>query len=130
MCNNIICEDTFSIIYVPDQYKIKKISDKAVDDLLVALKFVPDWFFTSKMIKKLFTDLCADENILYFNENSSNVIFGCNEMGILSINLNNINLDDNNYEEDDPDTIVLIRLLAWHIKCEKRKELKKRLVKN
>ena len=125
MCNSILCEDHFSIIYVPDQYKIKKISDKAVDDLLVALKFVPDWFVTSKMIKKLFTDLCADENILYFNENSSNVIFGCNEMGILSINLNNINLDDNNYEEDDPDTIVFIRLLAWHIKFEKRKELKK-----
>ena len=83
MCNSILCEDHFSIIYVPDQYKIKKISDKAVDDLLVALKFVPDWFVTSKMIKKLFTDLCADENILYFNENSSNVIFGCNEMGIL-----------------------------------------------
>ena len=33
-------------------------------------------------------------------------------MGILSVNLNNINLDDTNYEEDDPDTIILIRLLA------------------
>ena len=41
-------------------------------------------------------------------------------MGILSVNLNNINLDDANYEEDDPDTIILIRLLAWHIKFEKR----------
>ena len=68
MCNSILCEDHFSIIYVPDQYKIKKISDKAVDDLLVALKFVRDWFVTSKMIKKFFTDLCPDENILYFNE--------------------------------------------------------------
>ena len=31
-------------------------------------------------------------------------------MGILSVNLNNINLDDTNYEEDDPDTIILVRL--------------------
>ena len=68
MCNSILCEDHFSIIYVPDQYKIKKISNKAVDDLLVALEFVPNWFVTSKMIKKLFTDLCTDESILYFNE--------------------------------------------------------------
>ena len=83
MCNSIICEDSFSTRYVPDQYKIQKMSDKAVDDFLVALKLVPDWCVTIKMIKKLFTDLCADENILYFNENSSNVIFGCNEMGIL-----------------------------------------------
>ena len=47
-------------------------------------------------------------------------------MGILNIDLNNINLY-NNFDEDDPDTIILIRLLAWHIKFEKRKELKKEL---
>ena len=38
-----------------------------------------------------------------------------NEMGILSVNLNNIDLD-NNFDEDDLDTIILIRLLAWHKK--------------
>ena len=37
-----------------------------------------------------------------------------------SVNLNNINLD-NNFDEDDPDTI---RLWAWHIKFEKCKALK------
>ena len=31
--------------------------DKAVDDCLTTLKFFPDWFVTSKMIKKLFTAL-------------------------------------------------------------------------
>ena len=46
-------------------------------------------------------------------------------MVTLSVNLNNINLDDTNYEENDPDTIILIRLLAWHIKFEKCSELKK-----
>ena len=58
----------------------------------------------------------ADENILYFNEDSSNVIFNCNGMGILNIDLNNIDLDDTNYQDYDPDAIILIRLLAWHIK--------------
>ena len=43
---------------------------------------------------------------------------------ILNVDLNNINLD-NNFDEDDP--IILIRLLAWHIKFEKRKELKKKI---
>ena len=38
-------------------------------------------------------------------------MFNCNEMGILNIDLNNINLD-NNFDESDPDTIILIRLLA------------------
>ena len=55
----------------------------------------------------------ADENILYFNKDSSNAVFNCNGMGILNIDLNNINLDDTNYDEDDPDINILIRLLAW-----------------
>ena len=65
----------------------------------------------------------ADADLLFFDEDSD-VTFCCNEMGILSVNLNNINLDDTNYEEDDPDTIILIRLLAWHIKFEKGQALK------
>ena len=50
----------------------------------------------------------------------------CNEIGILSVNPNNVNLD-NNFDEDDLDTIILIRLLAWHSKFKKRKELKKKV---
>ena len=94
--------------------------DKAVDEHLAALKLVPDCFFTSKVIEKLFTDLYEYKNILYFNEDSGNAVFSCNEIGILNIDLNNIILDDTNYVEDDPDTIILIRLLAWHIKFEKK----------
>ena len=36
-------------------------------------------------------------------------------MGILSVNLNNINLD-NNFDEDDPETIILIKLLDSKLK--------------
>ena len=43
-------------------------------------------------------------------------------MGILDIDLNNINLDSN-FDEDNPDTIIFMRLLAWDIKFKKRKEL-------
>ena len=46
------------------------------------------------------------------------------KLGIVNIDLSNISLD-NNFDED-PDTIILIRLLAWHIKFEKRKEPKKK----
>ena len=81
--------------------------DEAVDDSLAILKLIPDWFVTSKMIKKRFAALYADENILYFNKDSGNVAFSCNEMGILNINLNKINLDKN-FDEDDPDSTILI----------------------
>ena len=80
------------------------------------------------MIKKLFTTLHADENIFYFNEDSGNVVFNCNEMGTLTIDPNNISLD-NNFDEDNPDTIIFIRRLARHIKFGKPKTLKKELNK-
>ena len=41
--------------------------DQALDDSLAALKPIPDCFVTSKMIKKHFAALYADDNILYFN---------------------------------------------------------------
>ena len=47
-------------------------------------------------------------------------------MSILNISLDNINLA-NNSDEDNPDTIIFIRLLAWGIKFEKRRALKKEL---
>ena len=47
-------------------------------------------------MKRLFTALYAYDNILYFNEDSSDVVFSCNKMGILGIDPNNISLDDTN----------------------------------
>ena len=38
--------------------------DEAADDSLAALKLIADWFVTSKMIKKLYTALYTEENIL------------------------------------------------------------------
>ena len=39
--------------------------DKAVDDSVAALKLIPDWFVTSKMIKN-FTLLCTQMTVYSF----------------------------------------------------------------
>ena len=116
-----ISDDLFLIVYCPNKYITEKTCNEAVYDSAAALKLIPDWLVTNNMIKKLSTALNVDENILYFNEDSGNVVFNCNEMDILNIDLNNINLGSN-VDEDDLDTIILIRLLAWHIKLEKREK--------
>ena len=67
------------------------------------------------MIKKLYNALYEDDGPLFLDDDSGDITFCCNEMGILSVNLNNINLD-NIFDEDDPDAIILIRLLVWHSK--------------
>ena len=97
------------ILYCPDKCKTQGICDEAVEDCL-RLKFA-NWFVTSKMIKKLLTALNADYNIHYFSKDSDN--------------LNNINLDNTNYDEDDSETIISIRLQACHFKFEERKVPKK-----
>ena len=66
---------SFSIVYYPDKYITQKIYDRAVDDSLATLKLIPNWFGASKMIKKIFSALYADENILHFNKDSRNVVF-------------------------------------------------------
>ena len=48
----------------------------------------------------------ADKNILYFIEASGDAVFNYNEMGIVNIDLNNINRD-NDFDEDDPILLFL-----------------------
>ena len=79
-------------------------------------------YLTSKIIKKRLTGLYAHDNILYINGDSGDIIFSCNE--ILSVDLNIIDFDRTNYDEDDPETITHVSLLTWHIKFEKRNALK------
>ena len=54
--------------------------------ILAALKLIPDWFVTSKMIKKLYTAFYTN-SLLFFDEDSGDFTFCCNKMGILSVNL-------------------------------------------
>ena len=42
-------------------------------------------------------------------------------MGILSVDLNNINLDDVKYDDDDPEAIIHVRLVSLYNKCKQRK---------
>ena len=126
MCHKTITKYYFVLTYCPDKYITQK---KCDDNFPLTLSFVPDWFVTSEMIKKLFTALFADENILYYDEDLGIdldldlVVFNCNETGILNKDRSCINLDDNNFDEDDPYTIIHVRPLPWYAKFEKPKEL-------
>ena len=109
MCNKV---SPFMLVYCTNRWETQKICNETVDDCLATLNYIPVWFVTSRMIKNLLTALKADTNILNFNENSGDAIFSCIEMGIINENINIINLDDTNYDEDDPKTIIYFRLLA------------------
>ena len=50
-------------------------------------------------------------DILFYNEDFNKVTFIANQEHILAVDLDEINLDnDINFDEDDPDSIILVRL--------------------
>ena len=53
------------IAFCPDKNITQKMCDETVDDSLAALKLILDWFGTSKMIKRLYTALYADDGLLF-----------------------------------------------------------------
>ena len=59
--------------------------------------------------------------MLFFDEGSSNAMFSKDKMCVFSVDLNNINLDDANFYEDDPKTIIHVRRLVWYNKPKQRK---------
>ena len=42
MCDRVVYENPFLIVYFPDKYTTQKMCDEAVDDCLAALKLFPD----------------------------------------------------------------------------------------
>ena len=51
--NIVVSLYPFFIVYCTDRYKTQRMCDEAADDSAAALKFIPAWFVTSKMVKKL-----------------------------------------------------------------------------
>ena len=49
MCDMAISEDLFMFVYCPDKYETQRMCDEAIDDSLTALKFILNWFVTSKI---------------------------------------------------------------------------------
>ena len=50
-------------------------------------------------------------------------------MDLNIIDLNNINLDDDDFHEDDPETIIHVRLIAWCNRYKQHKACKKEIKK-
>ena len=92
MCDKVVSKDPFMVKYCLDRYKTQEIRDKAVDAFLPTLKFVPDWFVLSNMIKKHDDGLFSNDDIIFIHEDSNNVTFFSDEMGVLSVDFNTINL--------------------------------------
>ena len=91
--------------------------DQAVDDCLATLKFIPDWFVTTRILEKCHYTLLVNDDTLILNKNHNKVTFISNESYVLAAGFDEINIGEgNNFNEDYPDTIIYARLLACRCK--------------
>ena len=95
------------------------------------MKFVADWFVTSKIIEKSHNAVFSKYDIILSYIDSDIVTFLRSHISLDSINLNNTNIDDGNLDDYDPESINHSRHLAWykrfkqHKACNKQKKKKK-----
>ena len=87
------------------------------------------WFITAKIFEILNEVVFSndDKDLDYIVPDT--VTFVSDDMGIKTISLNVINLDDNNFNEDGREIVIHVKLIAWCIKYRQRKASKKDLSK-
>ena len=95
--------------YCPDKYKSQGMCKEAINACLPLLKFVPDWLVTNKGLKDIDNVVFLNDNIVFANADSDNVTFFSDDMGLVNANVNNVSLDDDNFDDDDPETIIHTR---------------------
>ena len=126
MCGKVASNNSFMLIYCLDRYKAQDIRDKAIDDFLPTLGFVPDWFVT-RMIKRLDDALFSNDDLIFVNKNSNYLTFFSYEMGITSVDIIDIKHDDVSFDGDDPKTTNHVRVMAWHNRFKQRKGFEKEI---
>ena len=90
------------LTYCLDRYKTQETCNKTDHAFIPALKFVPDWFFTNRMLEKLNYIVVSNDNIVFVNEDSDSVPFFSDDMDLDIIYIDNINFDDDNFDDNDP----------------------------
>ena len=116
MSDRFVSRDLFMLKCCLDRHMTPKMYNKAANDFHLSLRFVPSRFVANNLIKIFHDALFANDDILFFDKDFHNVVFCTNEMCILDADLGKIPLDDVNLDEDDPECIVLVRILAKHNK--------------
>ena len=91
MCNKIVSKNLFMLKLCFDIYN-------TIFTFLSIFRFIPDWFVTNRMIKKLYNALFFI-NIFFANEDSGIVSFPIND-----IDFNTIDLNDDNFDKDNSET--------------------------
>ena len=103
----------------------KKKCEKTIDSYLQALIFIHEWFVTSKMIEKLDNAVFSKDDKVFGDIDSFIVTFFSNDIGLNIINLRNNNLEDDNFDDCDPNNINHVRIMGNYNRYKQHRACKK-----
>ena len=113
--------------YCLDRYKTQTMRDEFVDDCLSALKFVSELLVTDKMTSFMrFNSLMMTYSFL-MKILVTSLFLLMKWVFLVCVDHDKIKLEDIDFYQDDPETIIHVRLLAWRDKLENCKSYKKSL---
>ena len=98
ICDKVVSEDCFMLKYCLDRSKTQETCDKAVDAFLPTLTIFLDWIVTKIMIQKPGDVVLSNDDAVFVNKDFDKVTFFSDEVGILNVDLKNINLHDVNFD--------------------------------
>ena len=101
--------------YSLDRDKTQEMSDKAADSFLPTLKFVSDWFVTSKMTENFDKPVFSIDDMVLGDIDSDFITFFSNDKDLNNKTLNNINLDYDNFHNYHRETINHARLMTYEV---------------
>ena len=80
------------------------------------------------MLKDLDNTLFFNDDIVFVNVGSNNAAIFSDDVA-LYVDITNVSLDDDNFDSDNPETIIHVRLVAWCNKYKQREACKKEISK-
>ena len=113
ICNKIVSKKPFKLKYCLDRSRTQEMCYEVVDVWCQYKHFLPDWFVTNKMLKELDNAAFCSNDMVFVDADSNFVTFFRDVIDLNSINIDNMNLHDDNFDENDPKTIIYSRLMAW-----------------
>ena len=66
----------------------------------------------NKVVNDLDNAEIINDNIFSVDD-SDNVTFFSDDMGFAYVDLNNLSLENNHFDDDNPETIIEIRIVTW-----------------
>ena len=66
----------------------------------------------NKVVNDLDNAEIINDNIVSVDDSDNDTFFS-NDMGFAYVDLNNLSLENNHFDDDDPETIIEIRVVTW-----------------